>query len=169
MNKSTLAQIARLKLLVGFLGEQSQFNWWLSAFFAPSSSAFLAPVFSKNAFAAQYHGGQEAASRVHDEHIGIGRVYHLFRLPEHVEQALFNSLQDKVLVDSIRDQLQNQDRALDNLITLADSLPECAEGPVLIGDIDELMDGKNLGLLAHYYLSAFTGNAKTYPYYLDKK
>jgi len=142
MNKSTLAQIARLKLLVGFLGEQSQFNWWLSAFFAPSSSAFLAPVFSKNAFAAQYHGVQEAASRVHDEHIGIGRVYHLFRLPEHVEQALFNSLQDKVFVDSIRDQLQNQDRALDNLITLADSLPECAEGPVLIGDIDELMDGK---------------------------
>jgi hypothetical protein len=99
MNTSTLAQIARLKLLVGFLGEQSQFNWWLSAFFAPSSSAFLAPVFSKNAFADQYHGVQEAASRVHDEHIGIGRVYHLFRLPEHVEQALFNSLQNKAFVD----------------------------------------------------------------------
>ena len=126
-------------------------------------------MFSKSAFAAQYHGVQEAASRVHDEHIGIGRVYHLFRLPEHVEQALFNSLQNKVCVDSIRDQLQNQERALDNLITLADSLPDRAEGPVLIGDIDELMDGKNLGLLAHYYLLAFKGNTKTYPYYLDKK
>ena len=91
MNKATLAQIARLKLLVGFLGEQSQFNWWPSAFFAP--------VFNKNAFVAQYHGVQEAASRVHDEHIGIGRVYHLFRLPEHVEQALFNSLQNKAFVD----------------------------------------------------------------------
>jgi hypothetical protein len=47
MNKATLAQIARFKLLVGFLGEQSQFNWWPSAFFAPSSSAFLAPVFNQ--------------------------------------------------------------------------------------------------------------------------
>jgi hypothetical protein len=55
--------------------------------------------FIKNAFVAQYHGVQEAASRVHDEHIGIGRVYHLFRLPEHVEQALFNSLQNKAFVD----------------------------------------------------------------------
>jgi hypothetical protein len=90
-------------------------------------------------------------------------------LPEHVEQALFSSLQNKAFVDSIRDQLQNQGRALHTLSTLADSLPACAEGPVLIGDIDELMDGKNLGLLAHYYLSAFTGNTKTYPYYLDKK
>jgi len=169
MNKLALAQIARLKLLIGFLGEQNQFNWWPSAFFTPSSSAFLAPVFGKTAFAAQYHGVQEAASRVHDEHIGIGRVYHLFPLPEHIEQALFNSLQDKVLVDSVRDQLQSQDRALENLTTLADSLSVCAEGPVLIGDIDELMNGKNLGLLAHYYLSAFTGNTKTYPYYLDKK
>jgi hypothetical protein len=169
MNKSTLAQIARLKLLVGFLGEQSQFNWWPSAFFALSSSAFLAPVFSKSAFAAQYHGVQKAAARVHDEHIGIGRVYHLFRLPEYVEQALFNSLQDKVFVDSVRDRLQNQDRALEDLAIVAGSLSACAEGPVLIGDIDELMEGKNLGLLAHYYLSAFTGNTKTYPCYLDKK
>lgn len=169
MHKSTLTQVATLRLLVGFLGEQSQFSWWPSAFFALSSSAFLLPIFRKTAFIAQYQGVKEAASRVHDEHIGMGTVYHLFRLPENAEQALFNSLQDNAFVDSIRVQLQNQDRALKSLTTLADVHPECTEGPVLVGNIDELMEGKNLRLLSHYYLSAFTGNTKAYPYYSDKK
>ena len=100
MNASTLAQIVRLRLLVGFLGERSQFNWWPSAFFISSSSAFLSPIFTKTAFTAQYHGVKEAASRVHDEHIGVGKVYHLFRLPETVEQTLFGHLQDPGFIDS---------------------------------------------------------------------
>jgi hypothetical protein len=37
---------------------------------------------------------KEAAARVHDEYIGVGKVYHLFRLPEHIEQALHSSLRD---------------------------------------------------------------------------
>lgn len=169
MNVSTLAQIARLRLLVGFLGERSQFNWWPSAFFTPSSSAFLVPIFTKTAFMAQYHGVKEAASRVHDEHIGVGKVYHLFRLPENVEQTLFDHLRDHVFIDSVRVQLQDKERALEGLTTLANSHAARQEGPVLVGAIDELLKGKHLGLLARYYRAAFAGNTKVYPYYADKK
>ena len=166
MNKSTLAQIARLRLLVGFLGEQSQFNWWPSSFFTQSSRAFLSPIFSKTIFVAQYQGVKEAASRVHDERIGVGAVYHLFRLPENVEQALFNILHDQQFADTLAAQLQEKVQALEILATLADSSPEHCEGPVRIGDIDELIAGKKLGILAHHYRSAFASSIEAYPYYV---
>jgi hypothetical protein len=169
MNVSTLAQIARLRLLVGFLGERSQFNWWPSAFFTPSSSAFLAPIFTKTAFMAQYHGVKEAAVRVHDEHIGVGKVYHLFRLPEHVEQTLVTHLRDQTFVDSVKPALEAQEQALESLTTLATSQTTIQEGPVLIGTIDELLAGRTLDLLAQFYRSAFTGHTHVYPYYADQK
>lgn len=169
MTASTLTQIAQLRLLVGFLGEQSQCNWWSSAFFTLSSKAFFAPLFSKTAFIAQYHGVKEAAARVHDEHIGVGKVYHLFRLPEHIEQALYSSLQDFEFVDSLTAQLTDQDHALESLSTLASTAARHAEGPVFVGEIDRLLEADTLRLLAQYYLSAFTENTRTYPYYVERK
>ena len=58
MDTSLCMQIARLRLLVGYLGEHHQYNWWPSAFLTPSSMAFLAPIFSKTAFMAQYQEKQ---------------------------------------------------------------------------------------------------------------
>jgi hypothetical protein len=165
MNTSTLTQLANLRLLVGYLGEQHQYNWWPSAFFTSSSRAFLVPMFSKTAFLAQYHGVKAAASRMHDDHIGLGKVYHLFRLPERLEQALFQRLQDHAFMDALRAPLHDKDQALERLATCADSHPASAEGPVLVGDIAELGHGKTFGRLAQYYWSAFAQNTHVYPYY----
>jgi hypothetical protein len=80
--------IAADEAAVGFLGERAQFAWWPTAFYEPSSrNLFLEPVFSKTSRLAQYHGVLEAARRLHDEHLSVGS-YHLFRLPEEVEQDL---------------------------------------------------------------------------------
>ncbi|ETX04775.1 MAG: hypothetical protein ETSY2_26875 [Candidatus Entotheonella gemina] len=166
MENPALTQIANLRLLVGFLGEQSQFNWWPSSFFTANSSAFLSPIFSKTAFIARYQGVKEAASRVHDEHLGIGAIYHLFRLPEHVEQALFISLYHITWVRSVSTWVQNQERALESLASLIDVSPEDGEGPVLVGNIDALCAGKTLGELAYHYQSAFARGTLAYPYYL---
>jgi hypothetical protein len=165
MNMSLCMQLARLRILVGYLGEHHQYNWWPSAFFTPSSRAFLTPIFSKTAFMAQYQGMKAAASRVHDEHIGLGKVYHLFRLPERLEQALYHSLQDKVFVESLGVPLYDKDQALENLATCADSHATTAEGPVLVGHIAELLCGKTFGRLAQHYWSAFARNTHVYPYY----
>jgi hypothetical protein len=168
MNTSTHTRIARLRCLVGFLGEQSQYNWWPSAFFTPSSRAFLTPMFSKTAFTAQYQGVKEAASRVHDEHIGVGKVYHLFRLPEYTEQALGTCVQEPAFVASVTPHLHDTASALESLSTLAGSSDESTEGPVLVGAIGELAHKPTLRRLAQYYCSAFTGNTRTYPYYVDR-
>jgi len=167
MKNSMFTQISSLRLLVGFLGEQSQFNWWSSSFFTANSRAFLSPVFSKTAFIAQCQGVKEAASRVHDERIGVGAVYHLFRLPEHVEQTLFTGLHDKAFADSMSVQVQNKEHALEILTSFIDGSAEDGEGPIRVGKIDALLAGKTLGVLAHHYQTAFARGTVAYPYYLD--
>jgi hypothetical protein len=87
-----LREIARLRMIVGYLEEKGRHNWWPSEFFSATAPAFLNPVFGKTATLAQYHGVREAARRVHDEHIGVGREFHLFCLPEAIEKAVFEAL-----------------------------------------------------------------------------
>ena len=82
-----LRTILRLRLLVGFLGERSQFAWWNTTFFGDYSLRSLEFVVPKTAALAQYHGVVEAALRLHDEQVNVG-TFHLFRLPEEVEQDL---------------------------------------------------------------------------------
>ena len=43
-----LSTFLQLRLSVGFLGERTQFAWWPTAFYEPSSHLFLGPVFSKH-------------------------------------------------------------------------------------------------------------------------
>ena len=80
MNAKLIHKIAGLRLAVGFLGEQEQAAWWPSVFLGRHAHAFLNPIFGSKTRIAQYHGITEAACRVHDESIGVGRVFHLFRL-----------------------------------------------------------------------------------------
>jgi len=79
--------IAELRVLVGYLGEKGQDNWWASDFLSTTAAAFLAPIFNRSLFLAQYQGATAAAAKVHDEAIGVGRIYHLFPLPIGIEQA----------------------------------------------------------------------------------
>jgi hypothetical protein len=89
MKKSGEPSAIELRLVVGYLGEQAQFTWWPSKFFAPESGQFLDHIFSKTADLAHYNGVTEAARIAHVEHIGIGRVFHAFRLPEVMEQLFW--------------------------------------------------------------------------------
>ena len=96
------ADLAKMRAVVGYLGERNQSGWWQSSFFAPGSQAFLAPVFGRTRLLAQCTGVAQAAAVVHDERIGVGDVYHLFRLPEDIEQALHRALHSHELSADIR-------------------------------------------------------------------
>ena len=92
VNDEVKRAILRLRIVVGYLGESAQYAWWSTSFYEPSSRLFLEPVFSKTSQVAQYHGVIEAARRLHDEHLSTGS-YHLFRLPEELEQDLHAMVQ----------------------------------------------------------------------------
>jgi hypothetical protein len=158
----------RLRVIVGYLGEKAQFDWWPSGFLTPSSAAFLNPVFARTASLAQYHGVKEAARRVHDDHIGIGRVFHLFRLPETLEQSLFEVLQDPAAATVTHLGLGSQATALEALQSFFKTPASVREGPVQIGTVADLDGDAWLGAAAHCYHAAFTKGMRSYPYLVDR-
>ena len=161
-------------MIIGFLGEKGQHNWWPSEFFSATAPAFLNPVFGKTAALAQYHGVKEAARRVHDGYIGVGRVFHLFRLPESIEQAVFEVLQNPAVTDALRRDTESQDSAnaalqavrVKNAVESAGSLQQ---GPVQIGTVSDLDGTRWLSDLARCYQAAFGAGLPSYPYFADQE
>ena len=163
MKESYLPTLLQMRLLVGFLGERAQCAWWPTAFYEASSKLFLEPVFSKTSRLAQYHGVLEAARRLHDEHLSVGS-YHLFRLPEEVEQDLHAIVQSSAGEDLANPAPKGKEAALDELKRLAATSSSSSVGPTAVGSIKDLDSTDTLKAIAAAYLSAFNQNAKTYPY-----
>ncbi|MCK2088625.1 BrxE family protein [Thauera aromatica] len=153
--------LTELRILVGYLGEQAP-AWWLSRFFSPNAAAFLGPVFARTLFLAQCRGVTTAAARLHDEHIGIGRSFHLFRLPEGLEQVVAATLADPGFEAGIRPQLDGRDQALARLASLG-TVTAAAEGPVSLGAMAE-DPASQLETIAGLYADAFSKGIQTFPY-----
>ena len=133
----TLRRIINFRHILGFLGEKTQSNWWPSSFYDASSIRFLEPVFSRTAPLAQYHGHVEAARRFHDENLSVGS-FHLFRLPEEMEQDLHEMVQTRLVDLFDPDLISDQETALNALSKGSTGAADEAVGPVLVGKIDEL-------------------------------
>jgi hypothetical protein len=119
---------------------------------------FLEPVFPKTARLAQYHGITEAARRLHDEHIGVGSVFHLFRLPEEAEQGIHSAL-----LDANR---EDRDAALHALAEIAGGTRHASEGPTSVGALKDVFTAGAVEVIARSYLAAFRGHVRTYPYFM---
>lgn len=156
-------KIAELRVLVGFLGEKGQANWWGSEFFSATAVAFLAPIFNRSLFLAQYQGVTAAASKTHDEAIGVGRIYHLFRLPIGLEQASADVLNDTAFVQTLQARLAKRELALARLAELAEKPESVSPGPVSLGDMSQDLKVE-LQRAAGFYCAAFTSGIQTFPY-----
>lgn len=163
MKESYLSTLLQMRLLVGFLGERAQCAWWPTAFYEASSKYFLEPVFSKTPRLAQYQAVLEAARRLHDEHLSLGS-YHLFRLPEEVEQDLYAMVQGSLGEELASQVPSSKEAALDALRRLAATSGMVSLGPTAVGSIKDIDATATLKAIAAAYLSAFTQDAKTYPY-----
>lgn len=159
-----IQNILKLRLVVGYLGERSHYGWWSTTFLDSSSKTFLEPIFPKTMLLAQYHGISEAARRLHDEHIGIGHVFHLFRLPEELEQDLHNTIQQKTTAEALSAHLQNKEAALQALAEIAGASISASEGPIAVGKLSELPKPSTLKRIAQTYLAAFENGVRSYPY-----
>lgn len=157
--------ILKLRLLIGFLGERSQHGWWPTSFYGDYSMRSLEFIVPKTAFLAQYHGTVEAARRLHDDHLSVGS-YHLFRLPEEVEQDLHALVQSTQGSTVIGDLSPNKEVALAKLTGLANLGVGVAEGPVSVGSIDSLSDPETSKWIAGVYVNAMSNNIRAYPYLL---
>lgn len=152
--------VLRLRVLVGFLGERQQLNWWPSSFLDRSSEAFLAPVFAQATGNARLLGVTEAARRVHDHAIGVGRVFHLFRLPESLEQDLHI-----VALSKSAAVVESPNAALAELKTFSSGQSTLKAGPVHVGSLNMLADERWVPALAGHYHAAFTAGVPSFPYF----
>lgn len=169
MKVSTVEKLLQVRILVGFLGESSQYGWWTTAFFQPLSKSFLEPVFARTSGLAQYHGVSQAARLLHDQHIGVGQVFHLFRLPEEIEREMHHLLEEPARQAEVFQPLTNQQAALEALLLLADGSREITAGPLNVGNVVDLGSAKILKEMARCYATAFQGGFKTYPYLLGAR
>lgn len=155
--------IAELRVLIGYLGEKGQANWWGSEFFSATATAFLAPIFNRSLYLAQYHGVTAAAAKVHDEAIGVGRIYHLFRLPIGLEQASADVLHDAAFVQTMQARLASRELALARLVELAEKAESVSPGPVSLGQMSQDLKAE-LQRVAGFYCAAFSSGIQTFPY-----
>ena len=161
--QSYLPTILQLRLLVGFLGERNQYGWWPTSFFGDYSIRSLEFVAPKTASLAQYHGTVEAARRLHDEHLSVGS-YHLFRLPEEVEQDLHTLVLTTQGAAVIGELPKDKETALATLAKMANPGAATAEGPVSLGSISSLSNQETARSIAGVYVKALSANVKAYPY-----
>lgn len=164
MISDSIKNICETRMLVGYLGEKQQSSWWGSSFLSSSSKAFLTPICPNSIAVAQYSGICQAASIIHDEHIGIGRHYHLYRLPDSVERSLLKCIQDHAFSEKISQVLSSQESAINRLKELGADSAEKAEGPIAVGDYsDDELDVLIKKARAHY-IAAIQQDYRTFPF-----
>jgi len=159
-----IEQYAALRILVGFLGEKDQFNWWDCSFLNATGRKFLAIDYPKSFLAAGANAATEAAGRIHDSRIGKGCVFHLFRLPHAMEQKLHRHLLE-MDAGQAAGWLASRDTALQQLEQLATKPASTAAGPVQVGTSAALVAPATPGMLAGLYLDAFRSNNRRMPYF----
>lgn len=167
MNKAHLETLVKMRSVVGYLGEKEQFNWWPSSFFSSGSHAFLAPIFIKTQLLAQCSSVTRAATITHDSHIGTGDVYHLFRLPEDIEQDIHQLLHSYELNLDIQSIIADKESALNFLHQESSNISPTAVGPALIGSIGSLRDIDQWHTVCAHYEHGFKQNVEIFPYFTD--
>lgn len=160
--------IIKLRFAVGFIGEKKQHNWWSSSWMTKNASAFLSPIYGDRLDTARYHGVIEAARRIHDERIGVGRAFHLFRLPEWLERHLHEIVASDGAYKELSDPTEAS-IAEGALAELAHGSKGASPGPVRAGDISDLNGRKWIGNLAAHYRAAFEASQETFPYFSERQ
>ena len=159
--------LAKLRCCVAFLGEKPNQNWWDSRYLDSTGQKFMENIFPKAAFAAAVEGASKSACGFHDERIGKGNVFHLFRLPISIEQSIHQFL----LSEEIREfsqSITDQESAMQIIREMVDSSVDAPEGPVQVGTRKDLGTDFSIAEMAKHYLCAFESSQHTLPYFVDE-
>ncbi|MFA7369138.1 MAG: BrxE family protein [Kiritimatiellales bacterium] len=160
-----IVNYAVLQLTVGYLGEKHQSGWWDSNFLSGIGQQMLGMTFPRSALSAGCTSVKEAARRLHDSRIGVGGVFHLFRLPPDIEERVHHYIlnADPAELGSC---IASKEAALNRLGSLAGAAKStAAEGPSRISSEDVILTKTTIEKTAQCYLAAFTKNRQIFPYF----
>ena len=165
--KQIAEDLALMRMAVGAIGEDKILLWWRSAFCGNMAGAYLSPMFPKTVFKSALAGVTAAACRVHDEHIGVGRVFHLFRLPEEYERVIADAI-SAIPASRVNAVKESVAAAKEWLKIYSEGVKQHAEGPVSVGKSDELSHPSVWRKVAAIYLDAANTGVQALPYFGEK-
>ena len=118
-------ELALLRALVAALGERTTPPWWRTQFLTDVGLRALARVFPRTAPSAAVSSTTIAAQADHDKRIGVGRRFHLFRLPQDLERFLSAALSEDQLRIRVAELVRDEFGRL--LHEIANISARCAE------------------------------------------
>ena len=165
VQSNELIKVIRLRTAIGLLGEKDHGNWWSSLWFTSNATTYLSPIYGERTDAARYQGLVETARLAHDNRIGIGRAFHLFRLPEALERRIHDSV--------IKENAISAAGGIPGKADAETFLEEIAEpvdakiGPIRVGNAADFEGPAWTKVLAGHYLAAFKNSQQTFPYFAE--
>lgn len=159
-----LQTLAKLRLLVGYLGESDQCDWWRTSFLSATGRRYLEFNFPRTVLSAGINSVSHAAKELHDRRIGRNGVFHLFRLPHSIEQDLHVLLAGD-FKDELEEVIRERDSAVKALAEIAAGEKLQSEGPTRISATGQMAHRPSLRKLAACYLWAFESGKQTFPYF----
>jgi hypothetical protein len=169
ITRSPVSDLLRLRILVLALGEAHHAGWWKSHFLSPTGLSYLERLYPRSSFAAAVRSASRTARPVHDSSLGVGAVFHLFRLPEEQEEhldALLRTESDDLKAE-FAPMLAHREQLLEALGKLSQTdakLPSPVRGPVRLGTLAGLQSGAWCASCAALYAAAFGDGTKVFPY-----
>jgi hypothetical protein len=154
-----IEQFILLRLQVAYAGEAGKPGWWPTACLTAGAALDFKALFAEAAPAVAWQLSSQAACLAHDKWLS-GMDYHLFRLPEGLEEAIYHTgLQ---LSSSQAQAMLAQKEAL-----LMETELKCATatGPHRLGNSSDLLTGDALPALRACYAAAFAEGTQVFPYF----
>jgi hypothetical protein len=169
MTSEEMEILASVRASVGLLGEKEQHGWWNCTFFSKSAATFLAPLFPRTQLLSKTNAVTAAAALLHDDRIGVGQVFHLFRLPEDMEQSIQRIVSHEPCAQRMSQKLSSAEVALQLLREFSCDGVKAKSGPVRIGDFDAIRTLDPWKKAAAIYVEAFGNQHQSFPYFADQK
>ena len=158
-------QLAKVRLVVAYLGEAKQSGWWDCNFLDATGLRFMETTFPRTAPIAALRSSTEAACLVHDKAMGRVGTFHLFRLPPALEDHLEHCLEQLDWQEAVQ-LISSPQRSLETLNTIADCSIKAPEGPIQVGAANKIMTATSIKELAAHYASAFQDSIHCFPYFV---
>jgi hypothetical protein len=163
----SVRRLAGLRLVTAAAGERVVPPWWRTQFLTDAGLRSMRRIFPRTALSSALACVTEAARADHDSRIGIGRRYHLFRLPTQIEQQLTSSLNESAFTAELEDAIKG---GLDHVLSVLEGLATGAQltqkdGPVSLGEIGQLLRPQSLADIAALYRGAAASGRRSYPYF----
>ena len=164
-----LRQYLLLRTIIGALGERATPPWWRTQFLTDFGLRTLARVFPRTPIYVALDSVFAAARLEHDRRVGLGKRYHLFRLPRNVERAMRNLISDPTFSAHTTTLVgSGQKELFQELNSIADGHRQPAlDGPIALGSITKLTEPAILTSLAAHYANSVSSTHRPYPYFSE--